>query len=207
MSENNWQEAIYLIILIVMMLSAVFSRQDLNWRKIIKYLIIWGGIGFLVIALYAYRFEFGDFKNRFVSEINPTSPKINAQKQIILNIAQDGHFYTRLKINNVEVLFMVDTGASDMMLNISDAKKIGIDVSKLVFNRPYQTANGRSFGAIVNLKEVDIAGIKFNNVRASVNDADMGVNLLGMSFLRRFSKYEFFQDRLILTPYQISDYN
>ena len=207
MSENNWQEAIYLIILIVMMLSAVFSRQDLNWRKIIKYLIIWGGIGFLVIALYAYRFEFGDFKNRIASEINPASPKINAQQQIVLNIAQDGHFYTRLKINNVEVLFMVDTGASDMMLNISDAKKIGIDVSKLVFNRPYQTANGRSFGAIVNLKEVDIAGIKFNNVRASVNDTDMGVNLLGMSFLRRFSKYEFFQDRLILTPFQISDYN
>lgn len=200
MSENNWQEAIYLIILIVMMLSAVFSRQDLNWRKIIKYLLIWGGIGFVVIALYAYRFEFGDFKTRFASEINPTSPKINAQKQIILNIAQDGHFYTRLKINNVEVLFMVDTGASDMMLNINDAKKIGIDVNRLVFNRPYQTANGRSFGAIINLKEVDIAGIKFNNVKASVNDADMGVNLLGMSFLRRFSKYEFFQDRLILTP-------
>ena len=200
MSENNWQEAIYLIILIVMMLSAVFSRQDLNWRKIIKYLLIWGGIGFVVIALYAYRFEFSDFKTRFASEINPTSPKINAQKQIILNIAQDGHFYTRLKINNVEVLFMVDTGASDMMLNINDAKKIGIDVNRLVFNRPYQTANGRSFGAIVNLKEVDIAGIKFNNVKASVNDADMGVNLLGMSFLRRFSKYEFFQDRLILTP-------
>lgn len=200
MSENNWQEAIYLIILIVMMLSAVFSRQDLNWRKIIKYLLIWGGIGFVVIALYVYRFEFSDFKTRFASEINPTSPKINAQKQIILNIAQDGHFYTRLKINNVEVLFMVDTGASDMMLNINDAKKIGIDVNRLVFNRPYQTANGRSFGAIINLKEVDIAGIKFNNVRASVNDADMGVNLLGMSFLRRFSKYEFFQDRLILTP-------
>jgi len=200
MSENNWQEAIYLIILIVMMLSAVFSRQDLNWRKIIKYLLIWGGIGFVVIALYVYRFEFSDFKTRFASEINPTSPKINAQKQIILNIAQDGHFYTRLKINNVEVLFMVDTGASDMMLNINDAKKIGIDVNRLVFNRPYQTANGRSFGAIVNLKEVDIAGIKFNNVKASVNDADMGVNLLGMSFLRRFSKYEFFQDRLILTP-------
>ncbi|MFM2200548.1 MAG: hypothetical protein RL769_603 [Pseudomonadota bacterium] len=200
MSENNWQEAIYLIILIVMMLSAVFSRQDLNWRKIIKYLLIWGGIGFVVIALYVYRFEFSDFKTRFASEINPTSPKINAQKQIVLNIAQDGHFYTRLKINNVEVLFMVDTGASDMMLNISDAKKIGIDVNRLVFNRPYQTANGRSFGAIVNLKEVDFAGIKFDNVRASVNDADMGVNLLGMSFLRRFSKYEFFQDRLILTP-------
>lgn len=201
MTENNWQEAVYLIILIVMMLSAVFSKQELNWRKIFKYLLIWGGIGCVVIALYAYRFEFSDFKNRFVSEINPTSPQINAQKQIILNIAEDGHFYTRLKINNVEVLFMVDTGASDMMLNIADAKKIGIDINRLVFNKPYQTANGRSFGAIVNLKEVDVAGIKFNNVRASVNDADMGVNLLGMSFLRRFSKYEFFQDRLILTPY------
>jgi len=206
--ENNLQEAIYLIILIVMMLSAVLARGNNDWRKIFKYLLIWAGIGFVIIALYAYRFEFGDFKNRLAGEINPTSPRINNrvngqindQRQIILNIADDQHFYVRLKINKVEVLFMIDTGASDMMLNLSDARKIGINVNNLVFNKPYQTANGISFGAVINLPEVEIANIKFNNVKASVNDGDMGVNLLGMSFLRRFSKYEFFQDRLILTP-------
>jgi aspartyl protease family protein len=94
---------------------------------------------------------------------------------------------------------MIDTGASDIMLSISDAKKIGINTNNLIFNRPYQTANGRSFGASIKLKEVEISGIKFKDIYASVNEGDMGVALLGMSFLRRFSKYEFFQDRLVLT--------
>jgi predicted aspartyl protease len=33
----------------------------------------------------------------------------------------------------------------------------------------------------------------------SINSGDMGTSLLGMSFLQRFEKYEFYQDRLVLT--------
>ena len=49
---------------------------------------------------------------------------------------------------------------------------------------------------------MEISGIKFRDVKASVTQGEMGVNLLGMSFLRRFDKYEFYQDRLILTGYE-----
>lgn len=200
MNENDYQNALYLVILIVVMVVSISSRQDLDWKKIIRYFLIWGLIGFVCVSLYAFRFEFSEFRSRISGEINPTSAKINNQQQIVINIARDGHFYVKVLINNVAVLFMIDTGASDIMLNLNDAKKIGINPRNLVFNKPYQTANGRSWGASVILQEVSLAGIKFNQVQASVNDSDMGVALLGMSFLRRFSKYEFFQDRLILTP-------
>lgn len=200
MNEFDYQNAVYLVILIVVMVLSVASRQDLNWKKIIRYFLIWGLTGFVCVVIYAFRFEFNDFKSRIFGELNPTSAKLNNQQQIVINIAKDGHFYVKVLVNSKAVLFMIDTGASDIMLNLNDAKKIGINLRDLVFNKPYQTANGRSWGASVVLQEVSLAGVKFNQVMASVNDSDMGVALLGMSFLRRFSKYEFFQDRLILTP-------
>ncbi len=199
MQNDDLQQIIYLIILISVMIIGISSRREMTLKKIIKYLLIWLGVAFIFVALYAYRFEFGDFKNRISGEINPTSAQLNQQGQLVVNISDDSHFYVKLLINKVPILFMIDTGASDIMLSISDAKKIGINTNNLIFNRPYQTANGRSFGASIKLKEVEISGIKFKDIYASVNEGDMGVALLGMSFLRRFSKYEFFQDRLVLT--------
>jgi aspartyl protease family protein len=199
MQDGDLQQIIYLIILISVMVIGVSSRREMTLKKIIKYSLIWLGVAFGFIVLYAYRFEFGDFKNRISGEINPTSAQLNQRGQLVINISDDSHFYVKLLINKVPVLFMIDTGASDIMLSLKDANKIGINTRNLIFNRPYQTANGRSFGASILLKEVEISGIKFKDIYASVNEGDMGVALLGMSFLRRFSKYEFFQDRLVLT--------
>ncbi len=118
---------------------------------------------------------------------------------MIIEIAQDGHFYIDVKINNEPVRFMIDTGASDIVLNMDEAKKVGIKLDELNYNKRYQTANGAAFGASVVLNEIEVGGVKFHDVGASINEADMGISLLGMSFLRKFRKYEFYQDRLILT--------
>ena len=86
-----------------------------------------------------------------------------------------------------------------MVLNQKDARKIGINAKNLVFNRIYQTANGKSYGASVILNKVEINGLIFKQVPASVNSGNMGISLLGMRFLRNFKKYEFSQNKLILT--------
>ena len=117
----------------------------------------------------------------------------------MINLSQDGHFYLNVKINNVPVRFMIDTGASDIVLNLDEAKRVGIDVKKLRFDKTYQTANGKSFGAMVVLDEITVADVIFRKVSASVNSAEMGTSLLGMRFLRQFKKYEFYQDKLVLT--------
>jgi aspartyl protease family protein len=202
MENNDLSQIVYLVILILIMGYGMINRKEMSLKKIVKYFLIWSLIGLIIIALYAYRFEFNNFKERISGEINPTSAQLNQQGQLIINISDDSHFYVKMLINKKSILFMVDTGASDIVLNLQDALKIGINPKNLIFNRQFQTANGRVLGASIILKEVEISGIKFRDVKASVTQGEMGVNLLGMSFLRRFDKYEFYQDRLILTGYE-----
>lgn len=202
MENNDLSQIVYLVILILIMSYGMISRKEMPLKKIVKYFLIWSLIGLIIIALYAYRFEFNNFKERISGEINPTSAQLNQQGQLIINIADDSHFYVKMLINKKPILFMVDTGASDIVLNLQDALKIGVNPKNLIFNRQFQTANGRVLGASIILKEVEISGIKFRDVKASVTNGEMGVNLLGMSFLRRFGKYEFYQDRLILTDFE-----
>lgn len=202
MENNDLSQIVYLVILILIMSYGMINRKEMSLKKIVKYFLIWSLIGLIIIALYAYRFEFNNFKERISGEINPTSAQLNQQGQLIINISDDSHFYVKMLINKKPILFMVDTGASDIVLNLQDALKIGVNPKNLIFNRQFQTANGRVLGASIILKEVEISGIKFKDVKASVTNGEMGVNLLGMSFLRRFGKYEFYQDRLILTDFE-----
>lgn len=193
----DWQNFIYLFLILVFLLSGLVSRRDFAYKKLFKALAAWAGIGFIFVILYSYRFEFADFKNRILGELNPSMARVDNGK-LIINLEQDGHFYLNTKINQIPVRFMIDTGASDMTLSANDAKRLGINLQKLNFNKVYQTANGRSFGASVTLDEIEISGVKFYNINASVNSGNMSISLLGMDFLRRFKKYEFYQDKLIL---------
>lgn len=194
---NDWQNFIYLFLLLLVLLSSLIARRDFAFSKLFKALATWCLVGFIFVVIYSYRFEFSNFKNRILGEINPSYARFDENK-LVINLSQDGHFYLNVKINNREVRFMIDTGASDIVLSRNDAIKIGINLGELNFNRIYQTANGKSFGALVKLEEIDISGIKFFDINAAVNNGEMSVSLMGMDFLRRFNKYEFYQDKLIL---------
>lgn len=199
LDSSELQNFVYSSIILISLIIGLFARKDIKFTKVIKYLGIWSIITFLIILLYSYRYNFSDFKQRILAEISPSSAQINKEGQIIINLSSDGHFYVNIKINGLAVKFMIDTGASDIAINADDARRIGIDLEKLNYDKSYQTANGKSFGASLKIKELEISDIKFYNVSASVSKSDMGVSLLGMSFLKQFRKYEFYQDRLVLT--------
>jgi aspartyl protease family protein len=94
---------------------------------------------------------------------------------------------------------MVDTGASDIVLTPADARRAGLDVGSLKFDKAYGTANGVGYGASVLLDEITVGGIRFTHVRASVNATEIGVSLLGMAFLRRLKSFNFADRKLVLT--------
>ena len=101
-------------------------------------------------------------------------------------------------VDGVKIKFLVDTGATDVVLNSGDAMRLGLNFKQLSFDKIYQTANGIVRGAPVKLGRVKIGPIEITNVRASVNGADMTNSLLGMSFLSRIGGYEVIGDRLTL---------
>ncbi|MFN3281054.1 MAG: TIGR02281 family clan AA aspartic protease [Tabrizicola sp.] len=73
--------------------------------------------------------------------------------------AEDGHYYLTLRIDGTTVPFMVDTGASGMVLAARDAKRLGIDPGSLTFLGQANTANGVVRTARVTLQDVELGRV------------------------------------------------
>ena len=170
-ASREWSNIIYILILIVLLIMG-FSRKELPMKKFFEYAGLW--IAFALIAN----------KNH---------------QELTLSVAQDGHYYLDIKIKNQLVRFMIDTGASDLVIDEKIALKLGYNLQNINYNKVFQTANGQSYGASIYFDEVEVSGIKFYNVQGSITNSNLVTPLLGMSFLQKFYKYEFYRDKLILT--------
>jgi aspartyl protease family protein len=197
-SSHEWLNVIYILILIILLIMG-FSRKELPMKKIFEFTGLWIVFALVALILYSYRFEIIEIKDRVLSDLFPSKAINKNHKQLVLNISQDGHYYLNVKIKNYEVKFMVDTGASDVVIDEKIALKLGYDLQNIKYDKIFQTANGQSAGASIYFDEVDVSGVKFYNVQASITNADLVIPLLGMSFLQKFYKYEFYRDKLILT--------
>ena len=113
-------------------------------------------------------------------------------------MADDGQFHIRAEVGGVPVSFILDTGASDVMLTPAHARRLGFDPASLAYTRRYETANGTVEGAPVTLPAVDIGLIHLAEVAASVSQAEGGSSLLGMSFLGRLSSFHIEGQKLTL---------
>jgi aspartyl protease family protein len=111
--------------------------------------------------------------------------------------AADGHYYLSLRINGEEVPFMVDTGASGLVLSLEDAGRLGIEAESLLFLGEASTANGVVRTAQVTLSLVELGPFRNEKFRAYVTEGEMDGSLLGMDYLGQF-RMEFAGDRMIL---------
>jgi aspartyl protease family protein len=104
---------------------------------------------------------------------------------VTLSADARGHFVTRGTVNGRPVEFLVDTGATLTTLSRDDAKRIGLEYEDGTPIRS-RTANGVVQGWRVSLDTVRVGDATVRDVAAMVIDTNLGVGLLGMSFLDRF---------------------
>lgn len=119
-------------------------------------------------------------------------------RRIELPLGQDGHFHLTAEVNGAPIRFVVDTGASTVVLGREDAARAGIDPDDLAYIGTAQTANGQVETAPVTLDRVAVGEIVDEDVPAQVNGGAMPGSLLGMSYLRRFARVSFEGDRMVL---------
>lgn len=110
----------------------------------------------------------------------------------------DGHYHLTLDVNGTPLRFIVDTGATDIVLSREDALRVGIDPTTLRFFGRAVTANGTVQTARVTLESVTLGPHTDHNVPARVNGGSMTGSLLGMGYLERFQRVEISRDRLTL---------
>ena len=97
-SSHEWGNVVYILILIVLLIMG-FSRKELPTKKIFEFTGLWILLALVALIFYSYRFEIVEKKDRVLSDLFPAKAINKNYEKLILNIAQDGHFYLNVKIN------------------------------------------------------------------------------------------------------------
>lgn len=170
----------------------------MNKLRLVTYWVI---ISLMASSVYMYKDEVAEFGQLFMANLMPG--RIVDDKDGMLEVVsgQGGHFYMNTELNGVPVKFMVDTGASAICITRAIAVAAGIDVSKLVFNQIFQTANGASRGASAKVDRLKVGNYELRDVYVSVSESGLSTPLLGMSFLSKLKSYTFKGNSLYLYFY------
>lgn len=110
--------------------------------------------------------------------------------------AEDGLFYVTARVNGVPVKFLVDTGATMVVLTPADARRIGIDPNIAAAPQEMETAAGVSKVRSLTLGRVRVAGRDVDDVEAAVMERGLSVSLLGQNLLSRLGAITLSGDEL-----------
>jgi aspartyl protease family protein len=135
-----------------------------------------------------------------ITEVKAVAPKTMAVSGSAAFIpkADDGQFWTEARVNTTTIRFLVDTGASIVVLTPLDAQKAGIRPDDLVYNAPVNTAAGQVMAAPVQIDIISVGNVTVRDVRGVVIPDGLTQSLLGMSFLGELQKVEATRSALIL---------
>jgi len=132
------------------------------------------------------------------SSYQPRQPTTSG-RSLMLESDRQGHFKVEARIDGRNIDFMVDTGASLVIMRESDAAQIGVRPLPRDYTATVSTANGKIKAAPAKLDRIEVGGITVYDVPALVlPDEALWQNLLGMSFLSRLKRYEYANGRMVL---------
>lgn len=110
---------------------------------------------------------------------------VTSAKGRALYRSEDGLFYVTARVNGVPVKFLIDTGATMVVLTPADAERIGIVPEAAAVTREMETAAGSSVVRALTLGEIDVAGRNVADVQAAIMQRGLSVSLLGQNLLSR----------------------
>lgn len=192
MSNFDIMHLIYLIALLILVAFSLSPMFRANFWKTIQQFMIWGLIFVGVVVVV------GSWDN-IRSAALPPQVAYSEDGTIEIPKSYDGHFYITALVNGAEIEFVVDTGASDLVLSQQDAITAGLKLDELDFYGRAMTANGEVRTAPVRLDSVAIGAFDDKNVRARVNGGDLEISLLGMSYLNRYPTITMTRNQLTLS--------
>lgn len=161
--------------------------------------LVWAGAVSAVGAGFHFEDELREQFDRRLGARATMAAVARAPGEVELTRTWDGHFRALVEVGPAAAPFLIDTGASLVLIRWEDAQSMGVDMSRLSFEMPVLTANGEAMVAPVRVPLMRIGAVAVEDVRAAV--APQGTlkgGLLGMSFLGRLREMTFRGDKVIL---------
>ena len=127
------------------------------------------------------------FSSVLESQRNPnsqvTTSYIGEQREVVLQRNRFGHYVASGRINGQPVVFLVDTGATNVAIPERTALRLGLPKGRAFKAR---TANGLATAWDTHLDSISLGDITLSDIDASIL-ANAGTEeiLLGMSFLKQ----------------------
>lgn len=190
MDSDAFARLAYLGIILVALLGWVLVEYRGKLGFAARSAMAWGMIFVGVAAGYGL---WGDIRGSIIP-----AQSVTETGAIKVPRAEDGHYYLTLVIDGVEVEFLADTGATNVVLSDSDARRVGIDPEGLAYLGEAETANGVVLTADVSIRNVELGPFFDERITASVTKGAMEGSLLGMDYLGTY-RIEIDQDTMILS--------
>jgi aspartyl protease family protein len=158
-------------------------------------------VGATAIAL-VFPSAFERYRANLVSEgeverLDPPQPVVEAAlplpagRMVRLQAGRDGHFRTLARFDGRSEEVMVDTGATYVALGQDAARRLGVRVDPSEFVHTAQTAQGTVRAALARVRRLSIGSVELSDIDVMVLEGvGPGTTLLGMSFLKRLSRFE-----------------
>ena len=190
-SGDDFGNLIYLVILGGVIAFWLFTNGRNSMNKVLQQMAVWVLIFIGMIAAYGM---WSDIRQTVV----PQQAAFENGARIELPRARDGHYYATALVNGMPIRFVVDTGATGVVLRKADATAAGINIEELAFLNEAMTANGPVRIASVRADSFGLEGAEIPRFRVDVNEGQMSQSLLGMSYLQTFERIEISGGTLVL---------
>ena len=168
------------------------DKQDSSPGRVHRTGLGWGPLAILAFWLLVMGALYATMKQ----VIKPTPLVVSASGELLIARSRDGHFYVAGTVSGRPVTFLVDTGASMVVVSEKFADAAGLAPGQPAI---FKTANGDLQGRIVPGVTVSVGPVSISGARVGVGlvggNPDMA--LLGQSFLSRF-EVVLSGDRMIL---------
>ena len=196
---GGWDQGRFVYLLALLLVIATFSLplRRIGIGRLLGYAAAWAaiiGVGWVAL-------DRSPAAQAYIEQMNAPvdQGKVPPQQggEVRVRAALDGHFWVRGEVNGHPVRFLVDTGASDVVLSEATAKRVGIDVGALVFDRPGVSASGHVEAAGARVDRLSVGPIERTDMPVSIiPGAD--IDLLGMRFLRTLDGWRVEKGELLL---------
>lgn len=112
-------------------------------------------------------------------------PYVEANGSLVIPRSPDGHFYVAGEVDHVPVMFLVDTGATNVAISEETARTAGLSGGEPVI---LSTAGGERRGRLLRDVPVKVGPLARNDASVTVGLISPAPEsaLLGQSFLRHF---------------------
>ena len=199
LAGSDRTEAWRLFGLLALVSSGLVATRRVRIGETLRNIAGWAAIFAVGIIAYTFRDDAGLIVQRLRSALLPDQAIATSTRSMIVGRGAEGAFLVMGAVKGAPVRFLIDTGATQIVLSPEDARRGGLDVASMRFLDSVETANGVGYGAPATVKTLSVGPIRLIDVPVSINRSPMAVSLLGLPFVHRLASFEVRGDQLFMT--------